>query len=156
MEKDKVLEYITPKTASFEGFSSKIYKCPAGFNTIGYGRNIEHYPLSKEQRAYLDSNNNEITEEVAMEWLKKDLEQRYYLACDFAWFRELDNVARAGAVVDLIYNLGYSGFKKFKKFIEAMQKKDYKKASAELVDSKWYNQVGNRAKEICKMIESGC
>ena len=154
MEKEKVLEYITPKTASFEGFSSVVYKCPAGYDTIGYGRNIESHPLSKEEREQLQ--NGEISKEVAMEWLKKDLEQRYYLACDFAWFRDLDNVARAGAVVDLIYNLGYSGFKKFKKFIEAMNKKDYKKASAELVDSKWYSQVGNRAKEICKMIEMGC
>ena len=154
MNKEEVLEYITPKTAEFEGFSSVVYKCPAGYDTIGYGRNIESHPLSKEEREQLQ--NGEISKEVAMEWLKKDLEQRYYLACDFAWFRDLDNVARAGAVVDLIYNLGYSGFKKFKKFIDFMSKKDYKKASAELVDSKWYSQVGNRAKEICRMIEMGC
>ncbi len=153
MEKEKVLEYITPKTAEFEGFSSVVYKCPAGYDTIGYGRNIESHPLSQREREQLQ--NGEISKEVAMEWLKKDLEQRYYLACDFAWFRDLDNVARAGAVVDLIYNLGYSGFKKFKKFIEAMNKRDYIKAVMELEDSAWFNQVGRRAKEISKMIQLG-
>ena len=153
MEKEKVLEYITPKTAEFEGFSSVVYKCPAGYDTIGYGRNIESHPLSQREREQLQ--NGEISKEVAMEWLKKDLEQRYYLACDFAWFRDLDNVARAGAVVDLIYNLGYSGFKKFKKFIEAMNKRDCIKAVMELEDSAWFNQVGRRAKEISKMIQLG-
>lgn len=153
MNKEEVLEYITPKTAEFEGFSSVVYKCPAGYDTIGYGRNIESHPLSKEEREQLQ--NGEISKEVAMEWLKKDLEQRYYLACDFAWFRDLDNVARAGAVVDMIYNLGLSGFKKFKKFIEAMNKRDYIKAVMELEDSAWFNQVGRRAKEISKMIQLG-
>lgn len=151
--KEKVLEYITPKTAEFEGFSSKVYKCPAGFDTIGYGRNIEAHPLTQEERAQLV--NGEISKEVALEWLKKDLEQRYYLACDFEWFRDLDNVARAGAVVDMIYNLGWSGFKKFKKFIEAMKKQDYIKAVMELEDSKWFKQVGNRAATISKMIQLG-
>lgn len=153
MNKEEVLEYITPKTAEFEGFSSVVYKCPAGYDTIGYGRNIESHPLSQREREQLQ--NGEISKEVAIEWLKKDLEQRYYLACDFAWFRDLDNVARAGAVVDLIYNLGYSGFKKFKKFIEAMNKRDYIKAVMELEDSAWFNQVGRRAKEISKMIQLG-
>ena len=153
MNKEEVLEYITPKTAEFEGFSSVVYKCPAGYDTIGYGRNIESHPLSKEEREQLQ--NGEISKEVAMEWLKKDLEQRYYLACDFAWFRDLDNVARAGAVVDMIYNLGLSGFKRFKKFIEAMNKRDYIKAVMELEDSAWFNQVGRRAKEISKMIQMG-
>ena len=153
MNKEEVLEYITPKTAEFEGFSSVVYKCPAGYDTIGYGRNIESHPLSKEEREQLQ--NGEISKEVAMEWLKKDLEQRYYLACDFAWFRDLDNVARAGAVVDMIYNLGLSGFKRFKKFIEAMNKRDYIKAVMELEDSAWFNQVGRRAKEISKMIQLG-
>lgn len=153
MNKEEVLEYITPKTAEFEGFSSVVYKCPAGYDTIGYGRNIESHPLSKEEREQLQ--NGEISKEVAMEWLKKDLEQRYYLACDFAWFRDLDNTARAGAVVDMIYNLGLSGFKKFKKFIESMNKRDYIKAVMELEDSAWFNQVGRRAKEISKMIQLG-
>lgn len=153
MNKEEVLAYITPKTAEFEGFSSVVYKCPAGYDTIGYGRNIESHPLSKEEREQLQ--NGEISKQVAMEWLKKDLEQRYYLACDFAWFCDLDNTARAGAVVDMIYNLGLSGFKKFKKFIEAMNKRDYIKAVSELEDSTWFNQVGNRAKEISKMIQMG-
>ena len=153
MSKEEVLEYITPKTAEFEGFSSVVYKCPAGYDTIGYGRNIESHPLSKEEREQLQ--NGEIRKEVDMEWLKKDLEQRYYLAVDFAWFRDLDNTARAGAVVDMIYNLGLSGFKKFKKFIEAMNKRDYIKAVMELEDSAWFNQVGRRAKEISKMIQLG-
>ena len=58
-------------------------------------------------------------------------------------------------MVVMLYNLGLSGFKKFKKFIEAMNKRDYIKAVMELEDSAWFNQVGRRAKEISKMIQLG-
>ena len=35
----------------FEGFYSKVYICPAGFPTIGYGRRVNksHPPITKEQ-----------------------------------------------------------------------------------------------------------
>ncbi|WP_299546222.1 hypothetical protein [uncultured Helicobacter sp.] len=151
---EKVLEYITPKTAEFEGFSAKVYKCPAGFNTIGYGRNIEANPLNAQELAQLQ--NGEVSKEVALVWLKDELERCYYRACELAWFRDLDNVARAGAVVDMIYNLGFLGFKKFVKFGEAMRKQDYIKAVQELESSKWFKQVGFRAKAISKIIQLGC
>jgi len=36
-----------------EGFRSKVYKCPAGYLTIGYGRNLETNGLTKEEAEYL-------------------------------------------------------------------------------------------------------
>lgn len=153
LDKEKVLEYITPKTADFEGFSAKVYKCPAGFNTIGYGRNIEANPLNAQELAQLQ--NGEVSKEVALVWLKDELGRCFDTALNsLNWFDDLDT-ARAGAIVDMIYNLGFLGFKKFVKFGEAMRKQDYIKAVQELENSKWFKQVGFRAKAISKIIQLG-
>lgn len=151
---NRILDFITPLTSKYEGFSSVIYKCPAGYNTIGYGRNLETNPLSKEQHDLLLKNNNEITKEEALKWLREDLKQCIYLAWEFSWFRDLD-CKRQGVIVDMIYNLGWSGFKKFKNFIGAMSRGDYNKAVAEMQNSKWWYQVGNRSKELAKIIQKG-
>ena len=153
LDKEKGLEYITPKTAEFEGFSSKVYKCPAGYDTIGYGRNIEANPLSDNEKSQLNDK-GEVSKEVALEWLKKDLEKCFNQAATLDWFNDLE-VARAGAVVDMIYNLGFKGFSGFKKFAKAMKEKDYIKAVMELEDSKWFKQVGIRARDISKIIQLG-
>ena len=154
LDKEKVLEYITPKTAEFEGFSSKVYKCPAGYDTIGYGRNIEANPLSDSEKAQLNDK-GEVSKAVALEWLKKDLSKCFDTALNsLYWFSDLET-ARAGAIVDMIYNLGFKGFSGFKKFAKAMVKKDYIKAVMELEDSKWFKQVGIRARDISKIIQLG-
>lgn len=50
----ETINYIIDKTADFEGFMANVYKCPAGFDTIGYGRNIEANPLTKEEKDKLN------------------------------------------------------------------------------------------------------
>lgn len=151
--KKEVLEFITPLTAEFEGFSAKVYKCPAGFDTIGYGRNIEANPLSAEEKAKLV--NGEVSKEVAKEWLEAEL-SRCYDACNnaFAWFKDLDT-KRAGAIVDMAYNMGIGRLKTFKNSLGFMASKDYKGAAENFRKSRWYAQVKRRGVRITEIIESG-
>ena len=151
--KKEVLEFITPLTAEFEGFSAKVYKCPAWFDTIGYGRNIEANPLSKEEKAKLV--NGEVSKEVAKEWLEAEL-SRCYDSCDkaFAWFRDLD-IKRAGAIVDMAYNLGLGTLKTFKNSLAFMALQEYDKAAENFRKSKWYAQVKRRGVRITEIIEKG-
>ena len=152
MKKD-VLDFITPLTAEFEGFSSKVYKCPAGFDTIGYGRNIEANPLSKEEKAKLV--NGEVSKEVAKEWLEAELSRCYdNCASAFVWFRDLD-IKRAGALVDMAYNMGLGTLKTFKNSLGFMERKDYKGAAENFRKSKWYSQVKRRGVRITEIIEKG-
>ncbi len=51
-------------------------------------------------------------------------------------------------IVNMTFNLGPEGFKKFKKTISAIEAKDYETAAKEMENSNWYNQVGNRSKEL--------
>ena len=51
-------------------------------------------------------------------------------------------------LVNMIFNLGATRLKKFKKFGEALERKDWDKAADEMVDSKWYGQVGKRSERL--------
>lgn len=146
---DKIIEH----TARSEGFVEHVYKCPAGYDTIGYGRNIEANPLSTEEKAKLV--NGKVSKEVAKEWLRSELERCYkQLDSNFEWFKSLDT-ARKGALCDMVYNLGFRGFCTFKNTIKAIEARNWNKVAEGLENSKWYRQVGVRSRKIVEIIKSG-
>jgi GH24 family phage-related lysozyme (muramidase) len=55
-------------------------------------------------------------------------------------------------VVDMVFNLGETKFKDFEDTIEAIDAGDWKTAAAEMTDSNWYSQTGNRAKADVKLM----
>lgn len=122
-----------------EGESLTIYKCTGDVWTIGRGRNLER-GITKEESNYLFMND-----------LKRVQEE---LSSSFNWFYMLNDV-RQGALINMAFNLGITRFKKFKKMIAALERKDYKEASIEMLDSKWANQVGDRAVRLSKQMLTG-
>ena len=117
-----------------EGFSSCVYKCTAGYDTIGYGKRIKYL---------------QCTEEQATEWLEEDVQHLKYLLADrYAWFLPAPEEVR-DVVVEMAYQLGPSAFSKFKKTIKLLKNKDYKGASDEMLDSKWAREdTPGRAKKL--------
>ena len=117
-----------------EGFSSVVYKCTAGYDTIGYGKRIKYL---------------QVTEEQATEWLEEDLENlKYTLSGKYDWFLPAPQEVR-DVVMNMNYQLGVSAFSKFKKTIKYIADKDYKMASVEMLDSKWArDDTPRRAKEL--------
>ncbi len=145
---------MLPLTAEFEGFRANVYKCPAGFDTIGYGRNIQANPLSAEERAQLNANGS-ISEKVAREWLRVNLEKCYQeLVQNFKWFEGLDT-KRKGALVDFLYNVGLGTFKSFKNTLRFLEAGDFKQAAENMRKSKWFSQVKRRGVRITEIIEKG-
>ncbi|MDD6056598.1 MAG: glycoside hydrolase family protein [Helicobacteraceae bacterium] len=151
--KDKVINKCAPLTADFEGFSAKVYKCPAGFNTIGYGRNIEANPLSNEEASAL--RDGQVSKEIALLWLKEELE-KCYKALDKAlpFYKNLDE-ARQVALLDMAYNLGIKGLLGFKNTLKFVEKGDWINACINLEKSRWYKQVGRRSKKIVEIMQLG-
>lgn len=49
-------------------------------------------------------------------------------------------------IVDMIFNLGLTGFSAFKMTIRAINSQDWATAAQQMQQSAWYNQVKNRAK----------
>jgi len=122
-----------------EGLRLKPYLCTADKLTIGYGRNLESMGISLYEAEVM---------------LVSDIERCYNELEVFEWFVSLDMV-RQEAVVDLLFNLGLPRFLGFKKMIKHLSNKDYSQAAAELLNSRYAIQVGDRANELAYMLERG-
>ena len=121
-----------------EGFRSKVYKCTEGYDTIGYGFAIKDLELDED-----------ISEMILMRKLDNLMTR---IGKTFAWWRSADSTVK-DVVVEMCYQLGVSGFSKFKKTIDHLENKRYSKASAEMLDSRWAKQTPNRALELSNLIK---
>ena len=150
-----------------EGLRLEVYKCPAGYWTVGVGRNLEGKPLRKEEQEYIFKRSglapDEVIEVLKERGITKD-EALFLLANDisecikdlktFTWFDQLDDV-RAKVVIDMRFNLGPQGFRQFKRMIEHLAAGRYSLAAGEMVNSRWYLQVGTRARRLVEMMRTG-
>ena len=126
-----------------EGVRSHAYKCSEDMITVGVGRNIDEnggLGLSEDEIDYLLK--NDITR------VRQELTDAYF------WFPAL-NEARQDAMIDISFNLGMTRLRGFVKAIEAMSREQFDIAADEFMDSRWSQQVGNRAVEVTEMIRSG-
>ena len=122
-----------------EGVKNKLYHDSLGIPTIGVGRNLERW-LSDDEVDHL---------------LNNDIRDALLSATRiFDRFNKLSDVRRE-VIVNMIFNLGESRFRGFKKMIMAVELGDFKKASIEMLDSRWAKQVGNRATELSSMMRGG-
>ena len=121
-----------------EGFRSKVYKCTEGYDTIGYGFAIKDLELDED-----------ISEMILMQKLDNLMTR---IGKTFVWWRSADSTVK-DVVVEMCYQLGVSGFSKFKKTIDHLENKRYSKASAEMLDSRWAKQTPNRALELSNLIK---
>ena len=136
---EKLLEMLK----RHEGVEHHIYRCSAGFWTLGAGRNVDPQGglgLSNDEVDYLLQND---IERVIKE-----------LSTEYRWFNSLDDV-RKDAMIDISFNLGATRLRGFKRALAAMEVADYTTAAKEFLDSKWSRDVKGRATELCYMIETG-
>tara|TARA_E500000318_G_scaffold107581_1_gene117104 strand:+ start:805 stop:1176 length:372 start_codon:yes stop_codon:yes gene_type:complete len=115
--------------------------CPAGYETVGVGRNIAEsgLGLSEDEIDYL---------------LKNDIKRCKQELTALSWFTDLDSV-RQDALINLCFNLGMTRLMGFKNAMAAMAEGNYEKAADEFMDSKWATQVGSRADEVTEMVRTG-
>ena len=125
-----------------EGVRSHVYLCSAGYETLGVGRNISESGLGITEDEIDFLLMNDITR------VKQELTDTYF------WFPAL-NEARQDAMIDISFNLGLTRLRGFVKAIEAMSREQFDIAADEFMDSRWSQQVGNRAVEATEMIRTG-
>ena len=111
-----------------------------GYLTIGHGRNLDANGLTKLEAEVL---------------LDHDLAQAE-MECRnaFDWFDALAD-ARQRVIVEMVFNLGLTKFREFHNTIAAIQAKDYKRASSQMLASKWAAQVKGRALRMARMMRDG-
>lgn len=113
-----------------EGLVCHLYQCKADKTSIGVGRNLSDVGISEDEAMYLLNNDIKRTTE--------DLDKNYG-----AW---ITFPAEARMVcIDLVFNLGITGFMKFKKTRQLMELGMWLEASEELLDSKYHIQLPSRS-----------
>lgn len=122
-----------------EGFRGKPYKDSAGKVTIGYGRNLDANPVTKEEAEYL---------------LKNDMQEVLHRAVKLPYYAKL-NPSRRAVIINMLFNLGYTRFRNFKRMNAALIVHDYNLAAIEMIDSFWATQVKGRATRLAKQMKEG-
>ena len=123
-----------------EGWRNHPYEDTMGVLSIGVGRNLDDRGLSDSEVMFLLEN------DIALSQTE--------LSRTFEWFGFL-NEARQDALVSMHYNLGMTTLLKFKRTLKCLSDGDFLNASEEMLDSKWADQVGDRAVELSDMIRTG-
>ncbi len=131
-----------------EGFSSIPYRDTNGNWTQGYGR---HIGVKKPKN---------VSEAKAREWLYEDIKDVIQALDEkIPWWRKC-NAVRQQVLINFAYNVGVNGLDKFDKFLAAIEKRQYTKASKELLyngakKTKYFKQVGVRAEHLAHAIKTG-
>lgn len=153
-----IINKTMPITAWAEGFRDTAYLDTKNNPTIGYGLNLnsEHICQKLEKMGYsissLKSKRQKISKSDAEILLKDELERSLIDAKKFiANWDELDPNAQM-VLVDMAYNMGYTKLSKFVKFKAALENLDYARAKAEMINSKWYTDVGRRSKYLSEIM----
>jgi lysozyme len=121
-----------------EGLRLYPYVCSAGKMTIGYGRNIEDRGISMRE---------------AEDMLRTDIrlaQNDAEMFCGSAWCSM--SACRRAAIIDMAYNLGLNRLSTFKNLQASLFVRDWKMAAAEMLDSRWAKQVGERATTLARMM----
>jgi len=134
----EIRKTIIEKVKRHETWRSKPYRCSAGKLTIGWGTMIEEISKS-EGELFLLSRLNDIFE---------------YALPQLSEYKTL-NIARKLVYLDMLYNLGFTGFMGFKKMRNRIQAGNWHGAANEIENSKYYKQVGLRGKENADMMRFG-
>ena len=127
-----------------EGIESQAYKDSLGLLTIGIGRLIDPSVLGSGLRPdeieYLFNND-----------LKDRIEK---LSKEIPWFLELDE-ARQGVLLNMSFQMGVTGFLKFKNTLALIKEGRYTEAATAMLQSKWAKQTPKRAARLAKQMLTG-
>lgn len=135
----KVSNELATYVARNEGFSRYTYLDTEGIPTIGIGFNLEEGFSMEESKLIL------------MHRLGKLADQ---LPDAIPVFKDMDEV-RQRVLIDMAYNLGIAGLKKFRRMLAALERREYEEAAKELLDSRYAAQVKGRAVRNARMMETG-
>lgn len=135
---------LTTSFRKHEGFRATAYTCPAGKLTIGIGRCID-----------ISVAGAGITQDEAEYLLRQDINRFTAMTRGLiVTFDSLDEV-RQETLVELCFNMGPANLGKFTRMLAAIDVKDWDTAAAELLDSRYAAQVGQRAITLADQLRTG-
>lgn len=141
-----------------EGYSDIVYTDTRGNSTIGIGFNLDKYN-ARERIEEVGANyhsilmgNSRLCDSQIRSLFQDDLQ--IALADAKRFLPNFDQQPKdiQMVIVDMSYNMGLGSLNTFVKFRKALMDRDYLKAANEMLDSRWYHQVGNRSDELVHIV----
>ena len=123
-----------------EGCVYEIYKDHLGYATFGIG-----HLITERDPEHGEAVGTPVSEARVQECFNQDIDiVTNELDDKMQWWRGLDDV-RKRVLANMCFNLGYPRLSNFKRFLAALHTAQWETAAAEMMDSKWSSQVGDRA-----------
>jgi len=132
-----------------EGVMYEIYLDHLGYATFGIGHLVR-----EEDPEYGWEVGESVSEERVAEAFESDI--RITIAdCERLYedFHELPDEAKL-IIANMCFNLGYPRLSAFKGMKAGVDARDWNRAADEMVDSRWYRQVTNRANRLVQRMRA--
>lgn len=133
------LTQVRKRLIEHEAIKLMPYHCTAGKLTIGVGRNLTDRGIS--QATAMQMLEEDI--DIVLDELKRAVPSWPNLAWNYQ-----------EALVDLAFNMGVPKLMMFVKMLGAIEAGDGDKAASELLDSRYAQQVGQRAQNIAALLRA--
>ena len=143
------IEQLRLELEDDEGVKYEIYNDHLGYPTFGVGHLVRESDPEHGMPV-----GTPIDEARVAEAFEQDVETVLEDCCRlYSDFDELpEEVQRI--VANMMFNLGYPRLSAFRGMKAGVDARDWDKAADEMVDSRWYNQVTNRAERLVNRMRS--
>ena len=132
-----------------EGCVYKIYLDHLGYETFGIGHLIRYH-----EEEYGWSVGTDVDERRVQEVFEQDV-QTVLSDCEKLYddFYKLPEEAQL-IIANMMFNMGYTRLSKFRGMKRGVDSRNWEEAADEMVDSRWYTQVTNRADRLVVRMRS--
>lgn len=144
-----LMDQIKEDLVRHEGYVTEIYLCSENYPTFGIGHMVTENDMEHTWPV-----GTPVTDERILQVFHDDC--KVAIADAELLVNNLsdhpDFVSRV--LVNMAFNIGRPRLSQFKKMLAAIEAKDYNLAAEEMMDSKWYHQVGRRSKELVEIMRT--
>ena len=144
----KITDALKARVQDHEGLRTSVYLDTLGKKTVGIGHLVQPHEMERFAEGV------EIPMDEIMEIFEMDL-NRAAAGADMLIQENVghDLPQHVGEVIlEMVFQLGTTGVSKFKKFWKALRVKDWKKAAAEMKDSRWHSQTPKRCESLAEIV----
>ena len=126
-----------------EGCIYEVYLDHLGYPTFGIGHLITY-----RDREYDWSVGTDVAEDRVQEVFEEDV--KTVLSDCKKLYNDFDELPEEAQLIiaNMMFNMGYTRLSKFKGMKRGVDSRNWEEAAVEMVDSRWYTQVTNRAERL--------
>ena len=148
MTRNELIEIVKEDLIRHEGYVAEIYLDSENLPTFGIG-----HLVTEDDMEYSWPVGTPVTDERILDVFHKDCDVAYSDACALVLNFAGQAPDAQRVLVNMAFNLGRNRLSKFKNMLKAVNEGKYLVAANEMIDSKWYSQVGNRSKELVDIMK---